>query len=92
MFLDSSDDEEDETDIPEPVKDIDSNSDGIIDVPEYAAEIYQYLKAAEVNILFYWCSLKPSSPDAVQNLLVITPVLKRYKHFHGKNRNFHTSY
>ena len=53
MFLDSSDDEEDETDIPEPVKDIDSNSDGIIDVPEYAAEIYQYLKAAEVNIFFF---------------------------------------
>lgn len=50
MFLDSSDDEEDEPNIPETIKDIDSNSDGIIDVPEYAAEIYQYLKAAEVNI------------------------------------------
>lgn len=50
MLLDSSDDEESEADIPEPVKDIDSNSDTIIDVPEYAAEIHQYLKEAEVNI------------------------------------------
>jgi hypothetical protein len=50
MLLDSSDDEESEADIPEPVKDIDSNSDTIIDVPEYAVEIHQYLKEAEVNI------------------------------------------
>ncbi|CAB3995919.1 cyclin A [Paramuricea clavata] len=49
MLLDSSDDEESEADIPEPVKDIDSNSDTITDVPEYAAEIHQYLKAAELK-------------------------------------------
>ena len=47
MCLDSSDDES-EDDIPEPVKDIDNNTDTVIDVPEYAAEIHQYLKAAEV--------------------------------------------
>lgn len=47
MLLDSSD-EENEPDSPEPVKDINSNSDAIIDVPEYAAEIHDYLKKAEV--------------------------------------------
>ena len=78
MFLDSSDDEEDEPDIPETIKDIDSNSDGIIDVSEYAAEIYQYLKAAEVNILIVICKYfakglfaysGPSSTPRVQEWL-----------------------
>lgn len=48
MILDSSDEEE-EPDIPEPVKDIDENADIVINVPEYAAEIHEYLKKAELN-------------------------------------------
>lgn len=47
MLLDSSD-EESEADDTHSVKDIDTSSDVVIDVPEYAAEIHRYLKEAEV--------------------------------------------
>ena len=50
MLLDSSDDESEDEIIVEPVRDIDDNSDTVLDVPEYAAEIHQYLKAAEVQL------------------------------------------
>ena len=53
MILDSSDDEESDEGVLEPVKDIDSHSDTIIDVPEYAAEIHRYLKEAEVTVIAY---------------------------------------
>lgn len=57
MFLDSSADEDCEG-IKDPIKDIDTSCDTIIDVPEYAAEIHQYLKIAEVNMVTYQhCSL-----------------------------------
>lgn len=55
MLLDLSDDE-DEVSSSEPsspeaeaVIDIDANSDIILNVPEYAAEIHDYLKKAEVS-------------------------------------------
>lgn len=51
MHLDLSDDEENQpvNADHEPVKDIDSNCDEIIEVPEYAAEIHKFLKNAEVS-------------------------------------------
>ncbi|XP_028403157.1 G2/mitotic-specific cyclin-A-like [Dendronephthya gigantea] len=48
MLLDSSD-EESEADDTQQIKDIDTSSDVIIDVPEYAAEIHRYLKEAELK-------------------------------------------
>ena len=53
MHLDLSDDEENQAvNVDhEPVKDIDSNCDEIIEVPEYAAEIHKFLKNAEVSSL-----------------------------------------
>lgn len=48
MLLDSSD-EEDELASPKPMIDIDTNSDAILDVSEYAPEIHDYLKKAEVS-------------------------------------------
>ena len=52
MLLDSSDDElVNEPDSPaEAVIDIDEDSDLVLDVAEYAAEIHDYLKNAEVCI------------------------------------------
>ncbi|XP_046853531.1 G2/mitotic-specific cyclin-A-like [Xenia sp. Carnegie-2017] len=51
MHLDLSDDEENQAVNAdhEPVKDIDSNCDEIIEVPEYAAEIHKFLKNAELK-------------------------------------------